>query len=222
MSDTNAHSRNGSQASSKSSSSGASYQLILEHMMSYPGTYEIPLRTMYTLNCAPRAQPLPSPGLRSNPSSSPSSPLSPAFPYDQQAATAQFTSALMSQISQLPSQPASLPPPFVTSFLNRIFPVELHLVDFPQSLTALDYLKDLESRRRKEIVGSLTRLGINEDFLSSASGSADLGRWSPAIAEWLRSLETKERKVSGLYSQLYVSLRRWVCEFACQDRGELC
>jgi hypothetical protein len=211
MSDYNVHSRNGSHASSKSSSSGASYQLILEHMMSYPGTYELPLRTMYTLNCAPRAQPLPSPTARSHPSSVANSPTSPTFPYDQQAATAQFTSALMSQIAQLPSQPCSLPPAFVTSFLNRCFPVELHMVDFPQSLTALDYLKDLETRRRKEIVSSLMRLGINEELLVSAPGDEELSKWNPIIAEWLKSLETKERRVAGLYGQLYISLRRWVC-----------
>ena len=216
----NTHSRTSSQTSSKSSSSGASYQLILEHMMSYPGTYEIPLRTMYTLNCAPRAQPMPAPLSRSNsrsktlftaPSSAGSSPTSPTFPYDQQAATVQFTSALMSQISQLPSQPCSLPPAFVTSFLHRCFTLELHLVDFPQSLTALDYLKDLETRRRKEIVNSLKRLKIDEGFLSSAPGDDELSRWSPSIADWLRSLEAKERKVDALYTQLYIALRRWVC-----------
>jgi hypothetical protein len=32
---------------------------ILEHVLQYPGSYEIPLRTMYTLNCVPRSQPLP-------------------------------------------------------------------------------------------------------------------------------------------------------------------
>ncbi len=29
---------------------GAAFPWILEHLLTYPGTYEIPLRTMYTLN----------------------------------------------------------------------------------------------------------------------------------------------------------------------------
>ncbi|KAF2417518.1 hypothetical protein EJ08DRAFT_79769 [Tothia fuscella] len=214
MSGSNNHSRNGSHESSKSSkssSSGASYQLILEHMLSYPGTYEIPLRTMYTLNCAPRAQP-PGPLFtsRSAPPTQPNSPASPSFPYDQQAATAQFTSALMSQISQLPSQPCSLPPAFVTTFLNKCFPKELHLVDFPQSLTALDYLKDLESRRRKDIVYTLARLNIDKSSLGALSGGDDLNVYSQVVADWLRSLESKERKVDSLYTHLYIALRRWI------------
>ena len=43
---------------SSGSSSGSSYQSILDHILVNPGSYEIPLRTMYTLNCAPRAQPM--------------------------------------------------------------------------------------------------------------------------------------------------------------------
>lgn len=31
---------------------GAAFTWLLEHILTYPGTYEIPLRTMYTLNSA--------------------------------------------------------------------------------------------------------------------------------------------------------------------------
>jgi hypothetical protein len=95
--------------------------------------------------------------------------------------------------------------------VNKCFPEELELVDFPQSLTALDYLKDLETRRRKEIANSLRRLGIDESTLGSAAILEELRRWNPSVAGWVQSLEDKERKVENLYTQLYIALRRWVC-----------
>ncbi|KIW02976.1 uncharacterized protein PV09_05637 [Verruconis gallopava] len=202
-----AHSR---QNSDQSNASGTSYQLILEHILSYPNTYEIPLRTMYTLNCAPRAQPPSTHQSRApSPTSSSGSPTSPTFPYDQQAATAQFTSALMDQLSQLPLHSSSLPPAFVTSFVNRCFPVELECVDFPQSLTALDYLKDLEVRRSKEIVNSFRTLDLDQSNLSSEK-IHELRSWNPAVADWVESLENKLRKVEALYTSVYISLRRWI------------
>ncbi|KAF2402477.1 hypothetical protein EJ06DRAFT_341028 [Trichodelitschia bisporula] len=189
-----AHSRNSSQ---ESASSGASYQDFLDDVLSYPGTYEIPLRTMYTLNCVPRAQPQHS---RANsPTGTPTS-----ATFDQQLATAQFTSALVSQISRL-KQPSSLPPSFVTSFLNKCFAGELHLVDFPQALTGLDYLKDLEKRRQKEVDDTLRRLGLDRDARDSELEGRD-----QTVAEWVRSLEDKERKVEEHYAHLYIGLRRWI------------
>lgn len=168
---------------------------------------------MYTLNCAPRAQPIPNQSRSGSPTlSNQNSPTSPAFPQDCQAATTQFTSALMSEISKLPPQQSSLPPAFVTSFLTRCFPVQLEMVDFPQSLTALDYLRDLELRRRKEIAGSLKRIGIDEGTLESPERVEDLKRWNVSVADWVESLENKERKVEALYTNLYISLRRWVCD----------
>jgi hypothetical protein len=162
---------------------------------------------MYTLNCTPRAQ---SQGSTTPPSDT-GSPTSPSFSWnDQYAVTAQFTSSLMAQIAQLPQQPASLPPAFVTTFLHKSFPIELHLVDFPQALTALDYLKDLEMRRRKELAGTFKRLGIDENVLETAQDREELAKWYPMVADWVRGLEGKEKKVDALYTQLYVALRRWV------------
>ena len=184
---------------------GSSYPLILDHVLSYPGTYEIPLRTMYTLNSTPRAQPLPqlfkqaatsSNSGRETPSNS------------QQDATMQFTSSLMSQISQLPSQPCSLPPSFINSFVRRCFTVEIEKVDFPQSLTALDYLKDLELRRRREAAAAFRRL-----CLDPAMVDEQLENYSqeyPAMTSWVRSIRDKEKKVEALYTQIYIGLRRWV------------
>lgn len=74
-------------------------------------------------------------------------------------------------------------------------------MDFTQALTALDYLKDLENRRKKELTLALQRLG-----LEPGSANQDNAR----IAEWVQGMQDKERKVEALYTQIYLGLRRWV------------
>lgn len=194
------------------SSQGAGYEWVLEHLLAYPGTYEIPLRTMYTLNATTQNQQQP-PSLPS-PTTVPGN----AFPRRSQSSTdeqhsmttmtaaAQLGASLMAHISQLPSQPTSLPPSFVTSFVRRCFPAELDQVDFPQALTALDYLKDLETRRRREVVAALDKLGIERDDLSHRE---KLARKYPGVLQWVAGIEEKERTVEALYSQVYIGLRRW-------------
>ncbi|KAI9837844.1 MAG: hypothetical protein M1819_006778 [Sarea resinae] len=196
-----------------SSGEGSAYPWILDHILSYPGSYEIPLRTMYTLNSTPRAQPLPHQvsraGTPTSTSSTASSPTSAQFPPEQQAAQAaslQFRTALLSHISQLPCQPCSLPPSFVTSFVRRCFPPELTMVDFPQALTGLDYLKDLETRRRKEVKMALHRLGVENPL----SAGDEISQKHPSVAAWVKGMEDKERKIEALYTQLFIGLRRWV------------
>jgi len=202
------------------SSEGSAFPWILDHILTYPGSYEIPLRTMYTLNSAPRAQPLPHISSRAGTpippsgSSTDTSPTSSQFPQDQQqqlaaqAATAHFKSCLMTQISQLPSQPCSLPPSFITSFVRRCFPFEIAKVDFGQALTALDYLRDLETRRRREIGGALRRLGIDSNTLGKEGD--EISKKYPGVVSWVKAIEDKERKVEALYTQVYIGLRRWV------------
>lgn len=209
-------------SSSTSSSEGSAFPWILEHLLAYPGSYEIPLRTMYTLNSTPHAQPLPRQSVRpdtpslcsSNGSSPDSTPASPNFPPEQQqqlvaqSATEHFKSCLMSHISKLPTQPFSLPPSFVTSFVRRCFTADLCLVDFTQALTALDYLKDLESRRKRELNLALQRLGVDKERINETG--EDVMRRYPRVSEWIKSMEDKERKVEALYTQVYIGLRRWV------------
>jgi hypothetical protein len=202
-------------------SNGSALPWILEHYLAYPGSYEIPLRTMYTLNSAPTS-------LLAQPSSTSvyqesafarekvNAPSSPAgstcsqsenhFPFVYDTA-AQFRAQLVSQIPRLPSQHCSLPPSFVTSFLRRCFAHQLEEVDFPQALTALDYLKDLETRRRKEVAAALARLGIDRADMSQKQ---EMGQRYPGVLRWIESLEAKERRVEALYTQVYVGLRRWV------------
>ena len=204
----------------------SSYNLILDHVLSYPASYEMPLRTMYTLNCAPRAQPLPHhlatlqplPEESSSGSSTDSAgcignSLGQSATTAKQA-TAHFTSSLMEHIAHLPSQPCSLPPSFINTFARRCFPADLAAVDFPHALTSLDYIKDLEMRRRRDFAAALHRLGLDRTTLQSA----DADRFAhsfPAVAAWLRSMDDRERKVDALYTQLYVAVRRWVSADAC-------
>ena len=209
-------------SSSISSSEGSAFPWILEHLLAYPGTYEIPLRTMYTLNSTPHTQPFLRQNTRpetpslcsSNDSNSDSAPASPQFPPEQlaaQSATEHFKSCLMSHISKLPTQPFSLPPSFVTSFVRRCFTADLCQVDFTQALTALDYLKDLESRRTREVKTALQRLGMDKD--KTIETREDIKRRFPRVSEWLTSIADKERRVEALYTQVYVGLRRWVSCF---------
>jgi hypothetical protein len=193
-----------------SSSDGAAFPWILEHLLAYPGTYEIPLRTMYTLNSATPSQP-PSPTLPVPPQTPGNAFLRVQNPTaDEQqnmstaTAAAQLRANLMSHIAQLPSQPSSLPPSFVISFVRKCFPKDLDQVDFPQALTAMDYLKDLEVRRRREVVAALDRLGVD-------IGRKDvLGKKYPGVLRWVLAVEENERVIEALYSQVYIGLRRWV------------
>ena len=208
-------------SSTTSSNDGAAFPWILEHLLAYPGTYEIPLRTMYTLNSTPQAQQQrPSslqpgtPSLSSSASSPDSSPASPNFPPEHQpsqlaaqSAADHFKSCLMTHISNLPSQPFSLPPSFITSFVRRCFPAELCLVDFTQALTAMDYLKDLENRRKRELTMALQSLGLDTAIVEQAGREIST---NTKISEWVLSLQGKEKRVEALYSQVYIGLRRWV------------
>ncbi|KAJ8115633.1 hypothetical protein OPT61_g2768 [Boeremia exigua] len=184
----------------------------LAHVLQYPGTYEIPLRTMYTLNCVPRAQPLPKDLSRghtpSNSAGAPSPTTGQVAWNGTESATMNFTSELMTHLNKLPLQPSSLPPTFIVNFVSRCFHPDLNLVDFSQALTALDYLRDLENRRRKEMVAAFERLHIHPDSFES-----DLGHMAetfPGIALWVRNAETKNKKAENYYAQVWMSIRRWI------------
>jgi hypothetical protein len=198
------HSRNGSDESNVTSMS-----YILEHVLQYPGSYEIPLRTMYTLNCIPRSQPLPKDLSRTNTNSGASSPVTGQMTWTgAETATMSFTSQLMAHLNSMPTQPSSLPPTFIVNFVNRCFHPVLHTVDFPQALTALDYLRDLETRRRKEMTAAFERVHVRkETFDADMAGMAEK---FPGIALWVRNVEGKNKKAESYYAQLYLGLRRWV------------
>ena len=183
---------------------GASYNLILEHILSYSGTYELPLRTMYTINATPRGQM----SRPTTPTGNNKISTSPPGPTEAQLASADLQSSLLTQISKQRSQPCYLPPTFITNFLRKCFPYELELVDFPQALTALDYLKDLDVRRKRELAASLQRLGVKkESFQHNTEG---LGIRDARIATFVNNQLEGERKIESYYARLYVAIRRWI------------
>jgi hypothetical protein len=200
------HARSGSDTSS----TGSSYQYILDHVLTYNTGYEMPLRTMYTLNSAPRAQPIPTRNgtPTSSAGSSPTSPLMNTA-WQENPTTNAFNENLLAQLSHLPQQPTSLPPSFITSFLGRCFPPDLVCVDFPQALTGLDYLKDLETRRQREFASALARTQVDPLILENES---ELYRQFPGVARWKQSIKAQERIVENLYTTLYIGLRRWVSD----------
>ncbi|KAF3490920.1 uncharacterized protein GIQ15_00437 [Arthroderma uncinatum] len=211
---------------SSNSSEGAALPWILEHLLAYPGSYEIPLRTMYTLNSSPRTTDLASlsSSLAGSAFSRPAATPSPASTapssrhekqprHEKQGSSdsgmsdtaARFKAQMMAQIAQLPSQPASLPPSFITSFVRRSFPPVLEDVDFPQALTALDYLRDLENRRKREVVNAFDRLGLT----GTDNERYELSKRYPGVLAWVKAIEDNERRVIALYTQVYLRIRCW-------------
>lgn len=190
---------------------GSALTWIFDHCLRYPGSYEIPLRTMYALNCNPTRQATPGSrpetafGHRSTGSNSSKSSLS--SQESKLDLAADFKAQLTHQISRLPSQPCSLPPSFITTFLRRCFAPQLEDVDFPQALTALDYLKDLDVRRNREVAAALHRLSLEPKDVQEKS---ELRKKYPQVLAWIESVNVKGRKAEALYTQIYIGLRRWV------------
>ncbi|PGG95299.1 hypothetical protein AJ79_10136 [Helicocarpus griseus UAMH5409] len=200
---------------------GSAWTWIAEHY-SQPESFEIPLRTMYALNSTAGAHPPFSP-LPQTPAAGSSFSRAyegnafppsryPANKEDKNSAfnnvnntAALFKMHLMSQISQLPTQPCSLPPNFITSFVRRCFPENLAFVDFPQALTALDYLRDLEQRRVKDIKAALEKLGVVDDSFDKE----DLVKRYPGVAAWIDSIREKDTYAAALYSRVYLLSRYW-------------
>ncbi|KAJ5749813.1 hypothetical protein N7533_006841 [Penicillium manginii] len=193
------------------SPNGAALTWIFDHCLRYPASYEIPLRDMYTFNCNPTNTPFPrtrSPETAFSPrnSSSTHSSRSSNGSFD---AAADFRSLMSHQIANRSSQPCELPVSFLTGFVHRCFTPELESVDFPQALTAIDYLKDLETRWKKEMEAALTRLGIKREDAENPNSSGFAGKY-PGVMTWLHTMNAKARTVTALYTQIYVGLRRWV------------
>ncbi|KAJ5266750.1 hypothetical protein N7478_009558 [Penicillium angulare] len=193
---------------------GRALTWIFDHCLRYPSSYEIPLRTMYTINCNPakgtNANRTPETAFSPRDSISTTSTKSNKSSHSEDSidAAADFRSQLIHQISRLPSQPCSLPPAFLCSFLRRCFTEHLESVDFPQALTALDYLKDLECRWKKEIANAVQRLNIDREDAQDPLHS-ELGMKYPGVMAWLQNMNAKARTLEALYTQVYVGLRRW-------------
>lgn len=188
---------------------GSSLMWILDHCVRYPGSYEIPLRTMYSLNCNPTRQPAPSNRAPETAFSKRSSNSSKSSVDSQEEPTdraADFRALLIHHASRVRGQTCSLPASFITSFLRRCFVPILADVDFPQALTGLDYLKDLDIRRRKEVSAALERLQVGAADLQDGS---EFSKNHPGVLAWIKSINIQNRKAEALYTQIYIGLRRW-------------
>lgn len=193
---------------------GSALTWIFDHCLRYPGTYEIPLRTMYAMNCNSMRQQGARPPDSSFTSRSSQSSKSSQSSHDTTLdPAADFKAQLTNQISRLPSQPCSLPPSFITTFLRRCFAPHLEEVDFHQALTSLDYLKDLEMRRRREFEAVVQRLGLQPD---NTKANENLAKKYPNARSWIEAMSMKAKKVESLYSHVYIGLRRWVSAVACK------
>ncbi|KAJ5103765.1 hypothetical protein N7532_004294 [Penicillium argentinense] len=196
---------------SPGSPNGTALIWIFDHCLRYPGTYEIPLRTMYTINCNPTKTSISSSRSAEtafSPRNSTSTKSSRSSDSSIDAA-ADFRSQLIHQISNLPTQPCSLPASFLTSFLRRCFTPKLENVDFPQALAAVDYLRDLENRWKKEFEAALKRLGFNREDAEKLM-DPEMRKQYPGVIAWIQTMSTKARTVEALYTQIYVGLRRWI------------
>ena len=180
------------------------YNLILEHVFSKPLAYDIPLRSMFAINSASLDHHPAQQNARQN--TQRNARLSTDHIRSKQdasaAANAEFQSALLHHIATLPSQPCSLPRAFTVAFLRKCFTSDLALVDFSQALTGIDYLKDLDNLRKRELAATLQRIGVDRADISSLK--------VPTILAWVQDTEEKEKKVDALYAQLFIGLRRWV------------
>ncbi|KAH0609428.1 uncharacterized protein H6S33_012914 [Morchella sextelata] len=147
---------------SSPSRDGLAMNWVFDHVLTYPSTYEftLPLRTIYTLNSA-------------TPHTSP----------------ADFKMLLLEHISNIPAQPHTLPPNFLATFVRRTFAAELKNVEFDQALTALDYIRDLENRRKKELEKAVRARGEND--------------------RKIQGLRTKSIKIEQFYARAIAGIRRW-------------
>lgn len=193
-------------------SDGSAMPYILEHYMMNPTSYEIPLRSLYALNC----QTLPlTAGPKKFKESSFANPPMQNSTLPLADAASQFKAQLISHISKGPHQ-YSLPVGFTISFVRRVFAENLEHVDFPQALTALDYLNNLESRRKREILAAFESLGAELSTSPSMTirvsevHKQELREKYPGVVRWIESIEAKERDAVSIYKSMCLSLRRWV------------
>ncbi|KAK7513060.1 uncharacterized protein IWZ02DRAFT_492794 [Phyllosticta citriasiana] len=159
---------------------------LLEHIFSQAGGKDLPLRTMFILNCASRGQPL--------------------AKVPENGSEGQFQSVLQTEISQLPLQRTSLPYSFVKKFVKETFgSKDVNAVNFSQALTALDYLKDIEMRRTKSIKDMWSRIDLDTWESIEEKVSRD-----EAVIKIFNDVNRLEKAADEMYAWLYVHLRQWI------------
>lgn len=196
---------------------GSALTWIFDHCLRYADNYEISLRAAYELNCHPSKSTMapsfiprsPSIFSRNSVLSKNSRNSKSSFDAPSYDTNAEFRACLSKTVAELSSQPCSLPPSFIINFVRRCFCLDLSDVDFAQALTALDYLRDLQGRWKKEIDAAFNRLNITSQDASDPQHS-EVARKFPNVMVWYKDISNKARMIDFLYTQVYVGLRRWV------------
>ncbi|KAF5876410.1 uncharacterized protein Bfra_002814 [Botrytis fragariae] len=97
-----------------------------------------------------------------------------------------------------------LPPDFIRKWcLDKVFTKDQDQVDFDQALTGIDYLQDLECRRREALREVALRLKINKHNWRRVL-SAD-----PDAKSWVEDIQAQETIIEGFYATCFVDLRIW-------------
>ncbi|KAM3154225.1 hypothetical protein ABEW05_005364 [Botrytis cinerea] len=97
-----------------------------------------------------------------------------------------------------------LPPDFIRKWcLDKVFTKDEDQVDFDQALTGIDYLQDLECRRREALREVALRLKIDKHNWRRVL-SAD-----PDAKRWVEDIQAQETLIEGFYASCFVDLRIW-------------
>ncbi|KAA8566188.1 hypothetical protein EYC84_008790 [Monilinia fructicola] len=97
-----------------------------------------------------------------------------------------------------------LPPEFIRKWcLDKVFTKVEELVDFSQALTGIDYLQDLECRRREALREVALRLKIEKNNWRKVLSS------DPDAKKWVEDIQAQETIIEGFYATCFVDLRIW-------------
>ncbi|KAJ8063929.1 hypothetical protein OCU04_007778 [Sclerotinia nivalis] len=97
-----------------------------------------------------------------------------------------------------------LPPDFIRKWcLDKVFTKVEEQVDFSQALTGIDYLQDLECRRREALREVALRLKIDKNNWRKVL-SAD-----PDAKKWVEDIQAQETIIEDFYATCFIDLRIW-------------
>ena len=196
--------------------------LYLMYILNSPPSDALPLRNMYASNVLAHQQQQ-RPGARpSSPAVSPKTKMqrtrspsvsgrptiSSPLPPTPAGARPEREPTAIEAMQFIPCPAQSLPPSFITTFVRRVFTEDLCLVDFTQALTAMDYLKVLDDRKRRELAAALRRLDVDVDVLNRSHSEQRCH--NQRLADWIAAMDERGKRVEALYTQVYIGLRRWV------------
>ncbi|KAI9884931.1 MAG: Transcription initiation factor TFIID subunit 12 [Watsoniomyces obsoletus] len=110
-----------------------------------------------------------------------------------------------------PISQGALPLPNLIAFVRECLPINLAEVRFSDGLTVLDYLKDIESKRRREVFGVLVRLGVPlQDGGRASSSYPERVELGSVLDQWIQVTLGHDRDAESLYTQVFVGVRHWI------------